>query len=147
MPLGLHVRVGAKTCPLRPTASNKRPGTESRRSARPINCTILLKLNLIATNTIIINWTPDGKHYDLAMYFVKKLSAENSVKKLQQKVTRSSDETKNNIIKKAKQTFILMNEKKPLWFCSTCNKAYLFDNIQIQNYFLDILTSPTLDDG
>ncbi|XP_025207609.1 E3 SUMO-protein ligase PIAS1-like isoform X2 [Melanaphis sacchari] len=185
MPLGLHIRLGLKACPLPPTAPNTRPGTESRRTARPINCTQLVKLSPIVSNTITINWTPDGKNYVLAMYIVKKLTAETLLKKLQDKGGRSSEETKNYIIKKladvdpdlattsyrfslvcplgkmrmkipAKSihcdhlqcfdasTFILMNEKKPTWMCPTCNKPCLYDDIQIENYFLDIVSSPTL---
>lgn len=185
MPLGLHIRLGMKACPLPPTAPNTRPGTESRRTARPINCTTHVKLSPIVSNTITINWTPDGKNYVFAMYLVKKLTADTLIKKLQDKGGRSSDETKNYIIKKladvdpdlattsyrfslvcplgkmrmkipAKSihcdhlqcfdasTFVLMNEKKPTWMCPTCNKPCLYDDIQIENYFLEVVSSPTL---
>jgi len=187
LPLGLHIRLGVKACPLPPTAPNTRPGTESRRTPRPINCTQLVKLNPSVQNTIIVNWTPDGKNYALAMFIVKKLTADTLIKKLQDKGARSSEETKNYIIKKladvdpdlattsyrfslvcplgkmrmkipAKSihcdhlqcfdasTFILMNEKKPTWMCPTCNKPCLYDDIQIENYFLEVVTSPTLKD-
>ncbi|XP_050426954.1 E3 SUMO-protein ligase PIAS1-like [Adelges cooleyi] len=43
-------------------------------------------------------------------------------------------------------TFILMNEKKPKWICPTCNNTCLFDDIRIQSYFLEIVTSPSLPD-
>lgn len=185
MPLGLHIRVGVKSCPLPPTAPNTRPGTETRRSARPINCTQLVKLSPVNNNVVIINWTPDAKNYIMAMYLVKKLTSEALIQKLKDKGGRSSEETKNYIIKKladvdpdlattsyrfslvcplgkmrmkipAKSihcdhlqcfdasTFILMNEKKPTWMCPTCNKPCLYDDIQIENYFLDVVSSPTL---
>ncbi|CAH1738758.1 unnamed protein product [Aphis gossypii] len=41
-------------------------------------------------------------------------------------------------------TFILMNEKKPTWICPTCSKPCLYDDIQIENYFLEVVSSPTL---
>jgi len=185
MPLGIHIRLGMKACPLPPTAPNTRPGTESRRTARPINCTPFIKLSPIVSNTITVNWTPDGKNYVMAMYLVKKLTSDTLIKKLQDKGGRSSEETKNYIIKKladvdpdlattsyrfslvcplgkmrmkipAKSihcdhlqcfdasTFILMNEKKPTWMCPTCNKPCLYDDIQIENYFLEVVSSPTL---
>ncbi|CAI6364397.1 unnamed protein product [Macrosiphum euphorbiae] len=187
MPLGLHIRIGTKACPLPPTAPNTRPGAESRRSPRPINCTQLVKLSPITPNLIYINWTPDGKNYVFAMYLVKRLTSETLLQRLQDKGGRSSEETKNYIIKKladvdpdlattsyrfslvcplgkmrmkipAKSihcdhlqcfdasTFILMNEKKPTWMCPTCNKPCLYDDIQIENYFLEVVSSPTLKD-
>lgn len=42
--------------------------------------------------------------------------------------------------------FILMNEKKPTWMCPTCNKSCFYDDIQIQSYFLDVVSSPSLPD-
>ncbi|XP_050528416.1 E3 SUMO-protein ligase PIAS1-like [Daktulosphaira vitifoliae] len=188
MPLGLHIRACGKVCPLPPNAPNTRPGTESRRTPRPINCTQLLKLNPNIINTITINWIPDGKTYVLGIYLVKKLSSETLLSRLQEKGARSSEETKNNIIKKLADVdpdlattsyrfslvcplgkmrmtipaksincdhlqcfdasiFILMNEKKPTWMCPTCNKACLYDDIRIESYFLDVVTSPSLPDN
>jgi len=188
MPLGLHIRISNKVCPLPPTAPNTRPGTEARRTPRPINCTQVLKLNPNIINPISINWSPDGKTYVMAMYLVKKLSWDTLLQKLHDKGARSSEETKNYIIKKltdldpdlattsyrfslvcplgkmrmkipAKSIhcdhlqcfdasiFILMNEKKPTWMCPTCSKPCLYDDIQIENYFLEVVSSPTLVDG
>ncbi|XP_008187750.1 E3 SUMO-protein ligase PIAS2-like [Acyrthosiphon pisum] len=185
MPLGLKIRFGPKACPLPPTAPNTRPGAESRRSPRPINCTQLVKLSPITPNMIYVNWTPDEKNYVIAMYLVKRLSSETLIQRLKDKGGRSSEETKNYIIKKLGEvdpdlattsyrfslvcplskirmkvpaksihcdhlqcfdasTFILMNEKKPTWMCPTCNKPCLYDDIQIENYFLDVVSSPTL---
>ncbi|KAF0758424.1 Uncharacterized protein FWK35_00030695, partial [Aphis craccivora] len=62
MPLRLQTRVNMKTCPLPPSAANTRPGSESRRTSRPINCTEYVKLSPIVTNNITINWKP-GKKY------------------------------------------------------------------------------------
>ncbi|KAE9538038.1 hypothetical protein AGLY_006010 [Aphis glycines] len=42
--------------------------------------------------------------------------------------------------------FILMNEKKPTWRCPTCNKPCLYNDLLVENYFLDIVSSPTLKD-
>jgi len=100
MPLGLHIRVNNKACPLPPTAPNTRPGTEARRTPRPINCTHQMKLNPIVSNSIIINWNPDGKTYVLGMYLVKKLSSDILLQRLKDKGARSAEETKSNIIKK-----------------------------------------------
>lgn len=188
LPLGLHIRLGNKVCPLPPTAPNTRPGTEARRTARPINCTQLVKLNPFLPNTITVNWTPDAKTYVLGVYLVKKLTADTLLQKLHAKGPRSSLETKNYIIKKladvdpdlattsyrfslvcplgkmrmqipAKSTncdhlqcfdastFILMNEKKPTWMCPTCNKPCLYDDIQIESYFLEVVSSPDLPDS
>jgi len=188
MPLGLHIRISNKVCPLPPTAPNTRPGTEARRTPRPINCTQILKLNPNIVNPISVNWSPDGKTYVFAMYLVKKLSSDILLEKLQEKGTRSSEETKNYIIRKLADVdpdlattsyrfslvcplgkmrmkipaksihcdhlqcfdasiFILMNEKKPTWMCPTCNKTCLYDDIQIENYFLEIVSSPSLADS
>jgi len=185
MPLGLHVRVNMKACPLPPTANNTGPGIESRLTARPINCTENVELSPIVDNNIIINWTPDGKNYVFAIYLVKKISVDNLLTKLQDKGGRSSEETKYNIIKKLAdvdpdlattsyrvslvcplgkikmnipvksihcdhlqcfdaRTFILMNEKTQNWMCPTCNNRCLYDDMQIDNYFLEIVSSPTL---
>ncbi|CAI6362464.1 unnamed protein product [Macrosiphum euphorbiae] len=187
MPLGLNIRFGAKSCPLPPTAPNTRPGVECRRSPRPINCTQLVKLSPITPNMIYVNWTPDGKNYVMGMYLVKRLTADALIQRLQDKGGRSSEETKNYIIKKSEdvdpdlattsyrfslvcplgkmrmeipaksincdhlqcfdvKTFILMNEKKPTWMCPTCNKPCLYDDILIENYFLEVVSSPTLKD-
>jgi len=187
MPLGLHIRLGAKTCPLPPIAPNTRPGAPSRRSPRPINCTELVKLSPITLNVIHINWIPDGENYVMSMYVVKRLTSETLIQRLQDKVGRSSEQTKNYIIKKladvdpdlattsyrfslvcplgnkrmnipAKSihcdhlqcfdacTFILMNEKNPTWICPTCSKQCLYDDLQIENYFLEVVSSPLLKD-
>jgi len=187
MPLGLHIRVNLKACPLPPTPPNTRPGTDNRRTPRPINCTQIVKFAPIIPNLFYINWTPDGKNYVMCLNLVKKLTSETLIKRLQDKGGRSSEETKNYIIKKladvdpdlattsyrfslvcplgkmrmkipAKSihcdhlqcfdvsTFILMNEKKPTWMCPTCNKPCLYDDIQIENYFLEVVSSPTLKD-
>lgn len=188
MPLGLHIRVGNKVCPLPPTIPNTRPGTEARRISRPINCTLVTKINPNIANNVTVNWTPDSKNYAVGINFVKKLTSEILLKRLQDKGTRSSEETKNNIIQKLADVdpdlattsyrfslvcplgkmrmqipaksincdhlqcfdahiFILMNEKKPTWMCPTCNKSCLYDDILIESYFLDIVTSPNLPDS
>ncbi|KAE9533463.1 hypothetical protein AGLY_009101 [Aphis glycines] len=190
MPLGLHIRVNMKACPLPPVPPNTRPNnlTESRRTARPINCTANFKLSPINVNNITINWIPDGKNYVFVLYLVKKLTVDTLIKKLQDKGGKSSEETKNYIIRKIADvdpdlatdtsyrfslvcplgkmrikipvksincdhlqcfdasTFILMNEKKPTWICPTCNNPCLYDDLQIQNYFLEVISSPTLKD-
>ncbi|KAE9524003.1 hypothetical protein AGLY_015650 [Aphis glycines] len=186
MPLGLHIRVGREACPLPPIAPNTRPGTEFRRTARPINCTENFKLSPIVANTITINWTPDGKKYVFAMFLVKKLTVDTLINKLQDKGGRTLEGTRNYIIKKLADNdpdlattsyrvslvcplsktrmkipaksihcdhlqcfdarmFILMNEKKPTWMCPTCNKLCLYDDIEIENYFLEVLSSSTLN--
>jgi len=38
-----------------------------------------------------------------------------------------------------------MNEKKSTWKCPICDISCLYDEIQIQYYFLSIVTSPELD--
>jgi len=40
--------------------------------------------------------------------------------------------------------FILMNEKKPTWMCQTCDNPCLYDDLQIENYFLKIVSSKIL---
>ncbi|XP_060860345.1 E3 SUMO-protein ligase PIAS2-like [Metopolophium dirhodum] len=44
-------------------------------------------------------------------------------------------------------TFILMNEKKPTWMCPTCNKPCCYDDLQIENYFLEVVSSPNLEES
>ncbi|XP_060857943.1 E3 SUMO-protein ligase PIAS2-like [Metopolophium dirhodum] len=186
MPLGLHIRLDGKTCPL-PPKTDTRPGAESRRSPRPINCTQLVKLSPITPNIIKINWV-DTLNYVMSMYLVKRISSETLIQRLQDKGGRNSEETKKYIIEKladvdpdlattsyrfslvcplsktrmkipAKSihcdhlqcfdasTFILMNEKKPTWMCPTCNKACMYDDLQIENYFLEVVSSPKLKES
>jgi E3 SUMO-protein ligase PIAS1/E3 SUMO-protein ligase PIAS2/E3 SUMO-protein ligase PIAS3 len=188
LPLGLHIRINNKACQLPPSAPNVRPGTEARRSPRPISISHGLKLNPSIANTIVVNWTPDGKNYVFGLNFVKKLSSEVLLERLIEKGARSSKETKDYIIKKladvdpdlattsyrfsllcplgkmrmkmpAKSVncdhlqcfdasiYILMNEKKPTWLCPTCNKSCVYDDIQIENYFLEVVTNPNLSES
>ncbi|CAH1738378.1 unnamed protein product [Aphis gossypii] len=42
--------------------------------------------------------------------------------------------------------FILMNEKRQTWRCPTCNKPCSYNDLLVENYFLDIVSSPTLKD-
>ncbi|KAE9522001.1 hypothetical protein AGLY_017606 [Aphis glycines] len=185
MPLDLYIRVGRKPCQLPPSLPITSPGTKSRLTARPIDCTANVKLCPFVSNTITIRWTPDGKNYVFSMYLVKKLTSDTLIKRLHDKGGRSSEDTRNIIIQMfanidpdvattsyrfslicplskvrmkipAKSiycdhlqcfdvsTFILMNEKKPTWMCPTCSKPCLYDDIQIENYFLEVVSSPTL---
>jgi len=187
MPHGLHIRVNNKACPLPPTYPITRPGTEARRTPRPINCTHQMKLNPNVSNSIVINWNPDGKTYVLGMYLVNKLSSDILIQRLKDKGARSYEETTRKIIKmladvdpdlattsyrfslvcplgKMRMTipaksincdhlqcfdasiFILMNEKNPTWMCPTCNKSCNYQDLQIESYFLDIVTNPNLSD-
>lgn len=41
-------------------------------------------------------------------------------------------------------TFILMNEKKPNWTCPICRQPCSYDDLQIESYFLDVISSPLL---
>jgi len=100
LPMGLNIRINRNYCPLPPIANKAQPGPDSRRTAGPINCAHVIKLNPIAPNIFTINWIPDGKIYALAMYIVKQLSVDTLVKNLKDKNVRSSEETKNDIIKK-----------------------------------------------
>ncbi|VVC39750.1 Hypothetical protein CINCED_3A002116 [Cinara cedri] len=189
LPIGLSIRINGKGIPLPPTSANARPGTEARRSPRPINCSHFIKINPNLQNTITVNWTPDTKTYVIGVNLVRTLSSDTLIKRLQEKGKRSSEETKNYIIKKlanddpdlattsyrvslvcplgkmrmkmpAKSIycdhvlqcfdasiFILMNEKKPTWTCPTCNKNCWYDDIQIESYFMDIISSPALTDS
>merc|ERR1719225_1674651 len=38
----------------------------------------------------------------------------------------------------------MMNEKKPKWVCPVCNKPALYENLLIDGYFTDVLTSKQL---
>lgn len=40
--------------------------------------------------------------------------------------------------------FLQMNERKPTWLCPVCDKSILYDNLAIDGYFSDILSSPLL---
>jgi E3 SUMO-protein ligase PIAS1/E3 SUMO-protein ligase PIAS2 len=40
--------------------------------------------------------------------------------------------------------FLQMNEKKPTWMCPVCDKPALFDNLVIDGYFQDVLSSSRL---
>jgi len=40
--------------------------------------------------------------------------------------------------------YLQMNERKPTWNCPVCDKPAIFDNLVIDGYFQDVLTSGTL---
>ncbi|KAK9875244.1 hypothetical protein WA026_007638 [Henosepilachna vigintioctopunctata] len=40
--------------------------------------------------------------------------------------------------------FLQMNERKPTWICPVCDKPALYDNLVIDGYFQDVLTSKNL---
>merc|ERR1712018_584886 len=40
--------------------------------------------------------------------------------------------------------YLMMNEKKPKWVCPVCNKPALYENLLIDGYFTDVLTSKQL---
>ena len=40
--------------------------------------------------------------------------------------------------------YLMMNEKKPKWMCPVCNKPAMYENLLIDGYFSDILTSKRL---
>jgi len=40
--------------------------------------------------------------------------------------------------------YLMMNEKKPKWVCPVCNKPALYENLLIDGYFTDVLTSKNL---
>merc|ERR1719394_1898278 len=42
--------------------------------------------------------------------------------------------------------YLMMNEKKPKWLCPVCNKPALFDNLQIDGYFKEVIGSDRLPD-
>lgn len=44
-------------------------------------------------------------------------------------------------------TFLLMNEKKPTWTCPTCGKPCMYDDIRIESYFLDVVSSSNLPEN
>lgn len=43
-------------------------------------------------------------------------------------------------------SFILMNEKKPNWLCPICYRSCFYDELEIQSYFLDVISSSSLPD-
>lgn len=185
LPLELQIRLNNKVCSLPPISDKSKLGTPVRRIFRPIDCTDFVKLNPSISNTITVNWIPDGKTYVLGMCLVKKLTPEKLLEDLYNKKPRSSADTKNDIIQtldkadpdvstlsyrfslicplgKVKMkipvksskcdhiqcfdasTFILMNEQKPSWTCPTCGQPCLYDDIQIQSYFIEVISSPNL---
>ncbi|KAE9523241.1 hypothetical protein AGLY_016341, partial [Aphis glycines] len=100
LPMELHIRIGEKVCTLPPIALTQQIFETPRRIAGPIDCTQILKLNPNLANHITLNWLPDGKAYAVAVFLVKKLSPDDLVKKLLEKESKSSEETRNYIIKK-----------------------------------------------
>ena len=40
--------------------------------------------------------------------------------------------------------FLQMNERKPTWVCPVCDRPILYDNLAIDGYFSDILSSSLL---
>lgn len=44
------------------------------------------------------------------------------------------------------RTFISMNEIKSTWKCPICHKPCFYDDLQIQSYFLEVVSSPNLPD-
>lgn len=43
--------------------------------------------------------------------------------------------------------YILMNEKKSTWECPICQKPCLYDDIQIESYFWEVIKDPALTDS
>lgn len=182
LPLELDLQVGTNICPLPPFMHS----TETmRRIPAPIDCSNFLKLRPNEPNLIKLNWIPDDKTYIFGMFFVKKLSSEFLLQELKDKGGRSSEETKNIIVRRfadndpdltftlspfsllcpigkkrmqipAKSiqcdhlqcfdanTYILMNEKRSTWTCPICQKACSFKDMEIDHYFLDIVSNPHL---
>jgi hypothetical protein len=40
--------------------------------------------------------------------------------------------------------FLQMNERKPTWICPVCDKPALYENLVVDGYFQEVLTSPHL---
>jgi len=155
---------------------------------KPIDCTDLLSLDPLVKNMLFVKWTPDHNNYALSMSLVVKYSVDKLIGFLREKEGRSSEETKNFIVKMVAdidqdlitgipdycfsllcplgkkrmeipvksigcnhlqcfdaRIFLSMNEKNPTWECPICNITCLYDELEIQNYFLEIVTSPTLN--
>lgn len=182
-PTKLCIQVGTKTLPN--CVPNKQ--FKKKKFGCPIDCTEQIKLCPLVTNSIKINWVPNGKSYGIEMNIVKKISAGTLIEKLLGKERKSSKDTKNEIIKKltdvdpdlattsnqfsllcpltktrmkipAKSincdhikcfdasTFIKLNELNLTWFCPICCASCLYDEIKIENYFLEVVTSSILED-
>ncbi|CAH1733336.1 E3 SUMO-protein ligase PIAS1-like [Aphis gossypii] len=180
----LFIRVGTKTWSY--TVPDKQ--FKKKKFGHPIYCTEEIKLCPYVTNSIKINWVPNGKHYAIEMNIVKKISADTLIEKLLGKEGRSSEDTKNEIINKltdvdpdlattsnhfsllcpltktrmnlpAKSincdhikcfdasTFIKLNELNVTWLCPICRVSCLYDEIKVENYFLEIVKSSRLEDG
>lgn len=41
-------------------------------------------------------------------------------------------------------TFMKLNKNKLIWKCPICNEPFLFDELQIDSYFLEVISSPNL---
>jgi len=157
-------------------------------ATKPINCTDLLRLDPLVKNMLFVKWTPDHNNYALTMSLVVPYTVDTLIGHLREKEGRSSEETKNFIVKMIAdgdpdlilgqpdyccsllcplsrkrmeipvksigcdhlqcfdaKTFLSMNEKTPKWKCPICNISCMYDELEIQNYFLEIVTSPTLN--
>jgi len=44
------------------------------------------------------------------------------------------------------RTFILMNEITPTWTCPVCNKPCLYNDLQVDNYFTEVVNCPLIND-
>jgi len=77
-PNQLSIRVGTKTLPN--TLRNNQ--SKTRQFGHPIDCTQEIRLCPLVTNSIKINWVPNGKSYAIEMNIVKKISADTLIEKL-----------------------------------------------------------------
>jgi len=96
------IHINDTICPLPPQMSiEDETDNVGRRLLKPIDCTQFLILDPNEENKITVTWKPDGANYIMAMYLVKKRSANNLLMKLlKPRSQQSVAESKSDIIKR-----------------------------------------------
>ncbi|XP_064608915.1 E3 SUMO-protein ligase PIAS2-like isoform X3 [Liolophura sinensis] len=94
-PPSICVRVNGKMAALpNPTPSSK-PGVEPRRPGRPVDITNLCRLSPTSSNHVDVSWASEyGRGYCVAIYLVKKLSADILFSRLKQNGNRHADHSR-----------------------------------------------------
>ncbi|CAG0899751.1 unnamed protein product [Cyprideis torosa] len=85
-PSGLSVKVNGKLQSLPPLIPTNRQGVEPRRPPKPLDMTSITRLSPVVPNNIDVSWTQEfNTYYAMAIFLVKKLTAEDLIKKIKER--------------------------------------------------------------
>merc|ERR1719195_2097343 len=132
-PPSICVEVNGKMCPLpNPIPSNKQ-GVEPKRPPKPTDITPLCKLSPALSNNIKIKWAAEhGKGWVVSVFLVKKLTSDQLLDRLKERGTKNKEFPQEMI------------KKKPNWLCPVCYSPALYQNLYLDGYFIDCVSSEEL---